>query len=252
MNRSPTTDFPPQENPETTSEPMPDFEVLEREQHESARVWSYRVLLFNIVHLRLPPGSCLVEAEVRQRLDVSRTPVREALMQLSQEGFVTIVPQKGTYVARIDMDQVLELRYIRGCVEAHAVREACARMTSAVAEEFHGCLARQRAAAKKRDFEEFIRFDDAMHSLIFAAAGRPGVWDFFDRNNLHHYRSRILGLRVGRTLSRLIAEHEAIVTAVVRSDAKAAEDGVLRHLSTSAWNADAVLENFPDYFTPQK
>lgn len=231
---------------------MPDFVVLPREPHESARVWSYRVLLFNIVHLHLPPGSCLVESEVRQRLDVSRTPVREALMHLAQEKFVTIIPQKGTYVTRIDMEQVLELRYIRSCVEARTAREASIRMTPELADRFGQCLVLQRKAAKARDFEAFMNHDDAMHSLLYIAAGKPGVWTFFDKNNLHHYRSRILGLRVGRTLARLLSEHEVIVEALLQRDADAAEQGVLCHLAASVWNSDAVLENFPDYIVPPK
>ncbi len=127
-----------------STEIMPGFAPLPREKHESARVWCYRVLLRNIVHLNLPPGSCLLESEVRQRLDVSRTPVREALMQLAQEGFVTIVPQKGTYVTRIDMKQVLELRYIRGCVESKTAAEAARRMTPELEKRFAKCLSLQR------------------------------------------------------------------------------------------------------------
>lgn len=231
---------------------MRDFVVLPREPHESARVWSYRVLLYNIVHLHLPPGSCLVESEVRHRLDVSRTPVREALMHLAQEKFVTIIPQKGTYVTRIDMEQVLELRYIRSCVESRTAREACIRMTSELAKQFEHCLALQRKAAKARDFEAFMNHDDSMHSLLYVAAGKPGVWAFFDKNNLHHYRSRILGLRVGRTLARLLSEHEVIVKALLEGDPDGAEQGVLQHLAASVWNSDAVLENFPDYILPPK
>lgn len=227
---------------------MEDFVCLPRAApHEPARVWCYRVLLHNIVHLCLPPGSCLVETEVRARLGVSRTPVREALMQLAQEKFVQIVPQKGTYVSRIDMAQVLELRYIRRAAEAEVVREAAGRMTADAVEELRRCLARQEEASERQDFEEFIRVDDAMHQAVYIAAGKGGVWEFFSKNNLHHFRSRILGLRVGRTLSRLIGEHAAIVDALARNDATAAEAAVRRHLSDQVWNADSVLEKYPEY-----
>lgn len=251
MDKSPTSVF--ESGAESSPcETMPDFLVLERKQHESARVWGYRVLLYNIVRLHLPPGSCLVESEVRQLLDVSRTPIREALMQLSQEGFVTIIPQKGTYVALIDMEQVLDLRYVRSCVEARTIYAACANMTVKAATELQACLARQRLAAQSRNFEEFMKHDDAMHKLIFVMAGKPGVWDIFDKNNLHHFRSRILGLHVGRTPARLVTEHEVIVDALIRGDAKGAEAGVLAHLAASAWNADEVLEKFPEYIVPPR
>ena len=223
------------------------FSYLPRLPYESARAWSYRVLLHNIVHLNFPPGSCLVESEVRQILEVSRTPVREALMQLAQEKFVNIIPQKGTYVSRIDMSQVLDLRYIRRCAEMEAAKEACKAINQEVAAELHATLEQQRDAAERQDYEDFIVADDAMHKVIYSAAGRGGVWEFFSRHNLHHYRSRILGLRVGRTLARLIGEHEEIVHSLEEKDPDKAETCVRRHLSDTAWNADSVQEKYPDY-----
>lgn len=231
---------------------MPRFVALPREAHESARIWCHRVLLHNIVHLYLPPGSCLVESEVRARLDVSRTPVREALMQLAQENFVNIIPQKGTYVSRIDMEQVLEIRYIRGCVEAKTAAEAAKRMTPERVRRFKKLLSVQRTAVKNHAFQEFMDTDDALHKLIYETAGRGGVWEFFERNNLHHYRSRILGLRAGRALDRIAGEHGEIVAALERGDSAAAEECVMRHLAASVWNTDAVLESFPEYILPPK
>lgn len=231
---------------------MPDLLILPRDPHEPARNWVYRLLLYNIVHLRLPPGSALVELEVRQRLGVSRTPMREAFMQLAQENFIQIVPQKGTYVSRIDMSQVLELRYIRRCTEAETARQAASGITEPIERQLLACLERQEEEAAKHDFEGFIDADDAMHRTIYAAAGKEGVWDFFSRTNLQHFRSRILGLRVGRTLTRLIGEHRKIVDALLAGDADKAESGVRTHLSDKAWNADSVQEKYPDYINLPK
>lgn len=225
----------------------PGFVLLPRQPHESARTWCYRVLIHNITHMLLPPGSCLVESEVRKIMEVSRTPVREALMQLAQENFVNIVPQKGTYVSRIDMSQVLELRYIRRCVEAETARQAAAHANGEQLAELQLHLERQKTAATAQNFEAFIAADDDMHRVIYQAAGKEGVWDFFSRTNLHHFRSRILGLRVGRTLSRLISEHENLIVALRSGNPDAAEAAVRRHLFDTAWNADSVQERYPDY-----
>lgn len=236
--------------PAGESDSMAAFVPPPRLQYETARIWSHRAILHNILHLNLPPGSCLVEAEVRRRLGVSRTPVREALMQLAQENFVRIVPQKGTYVTRIDMSEVLRLRYIRRAVEAETARLAAAALTPDDEADLWACLERQRAAADRHDLEDFIACDDAMHRALYGAAGKSEVWDFFARTNLQHYRSRILGLRVGRTLGRLIGEHEELVAALAAHDPERSDVAVRRHLSDQAWNADSVLEKYPDYILP--
>lgn len=237
----------PDADPPPAGDEEPGFVLLPREPHESARVWCYRVLVHNIIHLHLPPGSSVVESELRKIIGVSRTPVREALMQLAQEGFVYILPQKGTYVSRIDMSRVLELRYIRRCAEAEAAREAAGRISEEQLAELALHLERQKTAAASHNFEAFIKADDAMHRVVYEAAGRGGVWEFFNRTNLQHFRSRILGLRVGRTLARLIGEHEAIVAALRSRDADQAATAVRAHLSDAAWNADSVQEKYPDY-----
>lgn len=232
------------------SETTPDLVILSRAPHESARSWVYRLLLHNIVHLVLPPGSDLVESEVRRRLGISRTPIREAFMQLAQENFINIVPQKGTYVSRIDMSQVLEFRYIRRCVEAETTRLAVNNMTQARERALRKYITVQQRAAGRKDIEAFIRADDDMHGVIYEMAGKARVWEFFNKTNLQHMRSRILRLRAGRALGRLIDEHKAIVAALAAGDASKAEEGVKQHLSDATWNAGSVREMFPDYIIP--
>lgn len=236
----------------TGTESMPNLTVIPREPHESARSWVHRLLLYNIVHMLVEPGSTLVELELRKRLGVSRTPMREAFMQLAQENFITIVPQKGTYVSRIDMTEVLDLRYIRCFVEMETARRAAGRLTPEMEEELYGCIAVQEEMAKIRDFEKFVDADDALHEIIYRAAGKEGVWDFFRRTNLQHFRSRLLRLRAGREPDALILQHKNIVAALVKGKPDRAAEEIQKHLSDSNWNAGSVREMFPDYITPPK
>ncbi len=234
----------------TGTESMPDLQIIQRQQHESARSWVYRLLLHNIVHLLLPPGTPVVESELRTILGVSRTPIREAFMQLAQENFITILPQKGTYVSRIDMSEVLELRFIRRCVESETVQRAAGNITPEVRDSLYARLAEQEKAAEQHDFEGFISADDAMHHVIYCAAGKEGVWEFFRRTNLQHFRSRLLRLRAGRGLDNLIREHKEIISCLVANDAAGAAAGVQKHLSDSTWNAGSVQEQYPDFINP--
>ena len=91
--------------------------ILEKERSENARSYAVRVLLYNIVHLELTPGSSVSENELSSALSLSRTPVREALIELNRIGLVEIIPQKGSYVSKIDYDIVEESRFLRLVME---------------------------------------------------------------------------------------------------------------------------------------
>ncbi len=235
-----------------SGDPMAAFVCLPRlEPRESARAWCYRVLLHNIVHLRLPPGSFLPENAIRRCLKVSRTPVREAIMQLERENLIQILPQKGTYVTRIDHSQIDDLRFMRICVEVQAVRLATARRAEEEGATITPHLERQREAAERSDFESFAQADDEMHRALYRAAGRPGTWELFEKINSQHYlRTRLLALREDGIMFRLIREHAAIANAIETGDAEAAEAAVRIHLSEKTWNAESVKKWYPDYFSP--
>ena len=89
---------------------LDDF-TLDREKLIGPQI--YQFLLNAIVTVRLSPGIGLKEKEVIKRLGVSRTPIREALLRLEDEGLVQIFPQSGTYVSKIKIEAVLESQFIR-------------------------------------------------------------------------------------------------------------------------------------------
>ena len=237
---------------ETGVESMPNLTIISRERHESARSWVYRLIVHNIVHLLLPPGSALIESQFRERLAVSRTPIREAFMQLAQDDFITIIPQKGTYVNRVDMSEALDLWYIRCSVETETARRAAGNVTPEMDRELRRCIKVQEKMARIRDFEKFAESDDAFHKIIYKAAGKESVWDFFRRTNVLHFRNRLLRLRVGRETEALIRQHKDIARALLKGDPEQAAEKMQRHLSDANRNAGSVQEEFPDYITPSK
>ena len=94
-----------------------DFDQITPLPQESTREFVYRFLNANIMHLRMPPGTSLTEQDIATLLSVSRTPVREAFIQLSHEHLLDILPQKGTYVSLIDLDSVEESKFMRETLE---------------------------------------------------------------------------------------------------------------------------------------
>ena len=98
--------------------------ILDRIPGENARSYAVRVLRSNIISLQLPPGSIVSENEISTALNLSRTPIREALIELSRSKLVEILPQKGSYVTRIDLDLAEESRFLRCVVETAVFRQA--------------------------------------------------------------------------------------------------------------------------------
>ena len=93
------------------------MKVLDRLSAENARTYALRVLQYNIINLELVPGSTVSENELSAILNLSRTPVREALIELSKVGLVEIQPQRGSYIAKIDYELIEESRFMRLVLE---------------------------------------------------------------------------------------------------------------------------------------
>src|SRR5699024_11869693 len=95
------------------------------EFRKSTRGFVYDTLLEAIVSLEFPPGKTISEKEISEELEVSRTPVREAFLKLSEEELLTVLPQRGSYISLIDLDHVEDARFLREQAEAGIIRLAC-------------------------------------------------------------------------------------------------------------------------------
>ena len=105
------------------------MKILERLPRETGRDYALRVLKENIINLELAPGSLVSENELSAMLGLSRTPVREALIELSKVKIVDIYPQKGSAVALIDYDLIEEARFMRNLLESAVVELVCEMAT---------------------------------------------------------------------------------------------------------------------------
>ena len=99
--------------------------ILERQKQESAKDYVLRVLIHNIVNTELVPGERLIDQEICGQLGVSRTPFREAELELAQKKLIDIRPKIGTYVSYIDSGLVEEIRHLRSVLEAELAVMAC-------------------------------------------------------------------------------------------------------------------------------
>jgi len=186
-----------------------------------------------IVEVKLLPGRALSEKEIATLLHVSKTPVREAIIRLAEEGFVTVVPQGGTYISPIDVQRYMEACFIRFKLEEGAVIEATKRHSLEDIARLKTCLSQQRTAAQDEEFTDFFLLDEEFHRTIFAAARLPGAWSVVNQakgemDRMRHLK-RVFAVR--RT-EKVIEEHEAIVNAIESGNVEAAREAIQRHLGS--------------------
>src|SRR6266576_6347893 len=140
----------------------------------SSRIYSD--LRTELVSLQRRPGEAISEAEIALSYGVSRTPVREAILRLSDEGLVEIFPQSGIFVSRIPIAALPEAIIIRKSLEATTAQLAAERVAASQILVLHAILERQREANAAKDGDAFHRADEMFHATIADVAGYPGIW----------------------------------------------------------------------------
>ena len=201
-----------------------------RPRSETVASLIYSDLRAELVSLKRPPGQAISEAEIALSYGVSRTPVREAILKLSDEGLLEIFPQSGIIVSRIPLAKLPEAIIIRKALEETTARLAAERATSSQILALHSILERQREADAANDSEAFHQADEAFHATIAEVARHPCIWKLILQVKIHVDRYRRLTLPQSGRIARVIAEHEAILVAIERHDPPAAQLAMQTHL----------------------
>ena len=213
---------------------------------EPAAAQMHALLRRRIVSGDLMPGMCLSEQDIADQYALSRQPVREAFIRLAAEGLLEVRPQRGTFVTRIDLDWVLDTRFIREAVEADIVRLAA---RNARPDQVTGLLelVDRQAALAADDALGLLSLDQEFHSGLAAIAGKPLVWSHLQGMKIHIDRIRHL---VSALTPRevMLDQHRAIVQAMGQGDLDAAETAMRVHLRRVFQDLEAVVRLSPDYF----
>ncbi|QNO38308.1 GntR family transcriptional regulator [Protaetiibacter sp. SSC-01] len=177
----------------------------------------------------LQPGERIAQEAIAQRFDASRIPVREGLRMLEAEGLITIVPNSGAWVAKLDLVEFGQIYLLRESVESLAVRMSIDHLRPEQVERLRE-LVDEIAAAD--DVETFLRVDREFHLSTYAGAQFPLLHEMVDRfwNSTQHYR-RVFAATSGRERHWATdAEHGLIVDAIARRDRDTAAALVSAHI----------------------
>ena len=222
--------------------------VRRRSRGFSVRAQVYAMVQEEIVALEFKPGQPLSEKELSLRYGVSRTPVREALLQLADEDLVEIYPQSGTFVSRISVHGVTEAQFIREALETAALRRAIEHLTPEDVSRLEENLDRQRDANATHDTETFYILDEAFHQALVERSGYPGVWRIAQRAKVHLNRARRLSLPAVSTIGELIDQHATVLEHVAAGEGEHAEAALSEHLRMVLADLPALEREYEDYF----
>lgn len=174
-----------------------------------------------ILSLRLMPGTPLSEAVISDILNLSRTPVREALKELSDEKLLDIFPQAGTVVSPIRMKLIEQGTFIRSTLESANILDLVQVLDATGKKRIQLVVDLQRVAIEQGNFAEFFSLDEGMHRLFFELTNRLPVWGFVQQAKQHVDRARrVLQQEVPETNLRAFQEHLLIINALFNRDSE--------------------------------
>lgn len=204
-----------------------------------------------ILDLRLKPGQSISENEICARFDVSRTPVREALRRLQEQGFVHTVPYSGTYVTLLNLKDIKQMIYMRVAVELMVMRDFMKIATPLMLEEIHHQIRRQELLIQEFSFEpeQFYRMDAQMHAIWFTATDKERLWEFIQAQQLHYTRFRMLDFVTETDFTRIIKEHTRLLDLLREQDETGLEEALKEHLYISMTRMKYAIEvEYKGYF----
>ena len=170
----------------------------------------------DILNLTLKPGQPISENEICTRFDVSRTPVREALRRLQEQGFVHTIPYSGTYVTRLNLEDIRQMIYMQ---------------------------------QPDFDSEQFHQIDARMHAIWFEFLGKGKLWEFIQAQQLHYSRFRMLDFATETDFSRIIREHSYLLVLLEQQQERELEEALKKHLYISMTRMKHVIETeYREYF----
>lgn len=224
-----------------------------RRVNENHREFTYRVIQKNIIDLTLPPNMILNEAELASALNVSRTPVHEALKLLAKESLIEIVPNKETRVAKIDFRQIMDGQFTRICLEPILVERLMGQVRNEDTKLLTNNLRLQYTALQANDKERYYLLDDDFHQLIYHLANKSRTFSLLQKFLNQYARFRRLHSKHGISENHAqesYSEHMQIFYAITIAKPlpESADMFFRRHVGSLIGSFPELIQQYPDYF----
>jgi DNA-binding GntR family transcriptional regulator len=196
---------------------------------------AYLRLREEIIGVALAPGTLLREEDLTRRLGVGRTPVREAVQRLHRDGFVTVIPRRGTLVSEINITDLAGIYEVRAHLESWAARLATERAGAPERAEAEGLLGELEALDPGEPYEHLLALDRRIHRFAYRCAQNAHLAETLDQ--YHNLSLRILNVALKRfprltpRLDDVVHDQRSLLNAIIAGDADAAEQAAVQHVT---------------------
>ena len=181
-------------------------------------------------------GAELREISLSKKLGVSRTPVREALRQLEQEGLVEIFPNRGAHVKGITAKDVEDIFRIRARLEGLCAEMAVSFITQAQLDKLEEIILLSKFYEEKKDMEHLLNMDSQFHEILFESCGSKMLEHQLKDYHQYVQKARLRSLKRQERAKKSTQEHEEILEAIKAKDAKKADELATKHILNAIAN----------------
>ena len=190
----------------------------------------------------LKPGERLMELQLAAKLGVSRTPIREAIRMLEQEGLAVTIPRKGAEVAEITEKNLRDVLEVRCALEELAVQLACDRMDEEGVRELRAAAETFESILNSDDITQIAQADVAFHDIIYAATDNRRLIQLLNNLREQMYRYRVEYLKDENNYPTLMKEHKDIVEGLVRKNKTQVTETMHQHVKNQAVAVKAMIQ----------
>ncbi len=206
------------------------FKGKKRLPGENNKDFSYRVIREGIMSLELHPGQEISEIELAQSLQISRTPIREVMAKLREENLVNVIPQVGTYVAKIKLKLIEEAAFMRFTLEKELLKVSCNSFPQEKLLELKKNIAFQELLLEQEGMEmAFHQLDTEFHYIIFEGNRKENVFAAVRRLGTHYNRIRILSEMENR-FDDAVEQHKEIIAMIENKQVDQVENILREHI----------------------
>lgn len=217
-------------------------------ERKSIQTLVYEELKRNIMSMKLEPGQTMSTQEIATKLNVSRTPVREAFLRLQSEGLVEMIPQRETMVSKISLKRVEQEKFIRESLEMGVIRKFMDKSGCEVEENMAELIQLQKKCGEEKDFVGFLEADDQFHKVLFDVTGQEMAWETIASRNGHYNRLRILYVQRDTAMQESIEQHHKIATLLESGSREEAARALSSHVRRLDIDEAGLIAQYPDYF----
>lgn len=212
-------------------------------QHRQLKDVVYERLRQEIIDFTLQPGAPLREAELSQRLGVSKTPLREALVRLQRDRLVELIPYKGAVVSGYSREDLASIYQLRELLEGACARDAAQGASPEDLAELTSVIRDTKSALAEQDRDLIVSLFYTFDDVIYRQTRNVYISDLIEGLHAHLYRIGQLTVMIPGRLERSAQQHEAIYEAILRREPNQAEQRMREHIISVMVDQ---LANFPD------